>query len=199
MQCGFSPTPDARTDMRSDQQLLDAWQETDNRAFDELDRRYRARIHRRVQMQFSNEDSEDIVQETLLRLFLARTSLRDVSSLDELIDEQTSTTMLARSRGMRRRERLLFAVAREAITDDTARESCNRPDEELHAIELAAHVGESVNNLPGWCRRPFWLRVVQGKSATQAGAMLDTLPAIVDLWLDLARGLIAGDLRRSMC
>ena len=86
MQCGFSPTHDACTDTRSDQQLLDAWQETDNRAFDELDRRYRVRIHRRVQMQFSHEDSEDIVQETLLRLFLARTTLRDVSSLDELIE-----------------------------------------------------------------------------------------------------------------
>jgi hypothetical protein len=62
-----------RSDQRTDEQLLHAWNGSDRPAFDELDRRYRPRIRAlATSLRFTDEDADDIVQETLLGLYLSR-------------------------------------------------------------------------------------------------------------------------------
>ena len=198
----FSATPRAqpplRRDPRSDQQLLQALKGSDRGAFDELYRRYRPRIRQlAISMRFSDEDTEEIVQETLLALLAGRRSLRGDRTADRYICGLAATSVLARLRGEQRLKRLRLALAQVAGTDRTEREHSGQPDAGLQSSELTDHVDAAICNLPAWCRPAFWLRVVEGKSAKEASAALDLLPSTVDAWLQHARKHIAHELHSS--
>ena len=167
---------------------------TDPPTFAQLDRRYRSHIGQlAAAMRFSKEDAEDIVQETLLGLFLARATTRGEGA-DALIAELAATSASASERGGRRRKRLRVAAVCDAATERSARESTGQPDAALLTAELANLASTAVHNLPGWCRRPFWLRAVDGQSSTAAGAALNMIPSTVDMLLAHARRRIAIDM-----
>jgi RNA polymerase sigma factor (sigma-70 family) len=185
----------ARADERSDQQLLQAWNGRDRRAFAELDRRYRPLIrHLARSMRFRREDAEEIVQETLLSLFLGRRAYRDDCTPERFVSDLAATAVLAHERGVRRRTRLLSAAADAAATNRAEQECGGQPDEGLLTAELAAQIDAAVRRLRGRCRCVFRLRAMQGRSAREAGATLKLPPALVEVWLLLARRLIADQL-----
>lgn len=185
-----------RDDRRTDhQQPCEAWKGADRRAFEDLHRRYRPRILQlATSMRLNQEDAEEIVQETLLGLFLRRRTLGGDCPPDNLVGGLAAASVLARLLGDRRRTRLLSALAHAAVTDRAEREGRGQPDEGLLATELAARAGAAVRNLPGQGRRVFWLRAVEGQSEEEAGASLDMTPSLVDVWLLYARRLIAHSL-----
>ena len=186
-------------DTRSDEQLFQAWKGADRPAFQELDRRYRPRIRQlATSMKFSDEDAEEIVQETLLGLFLGRETFRGHPTPDSVICGLTATSILARLRGEHRRTRLLSALAHAAVADRAARECSGQPDERLRATDLATHANAVICKLPSWCRRAFWLRAIESQSAREAGATLDMTPSTVDMWLLHVRRLIASRLRSQL-
>ena len=147
-------------------------------------------------MRFSDEDAEEIVQDTLLGLFVGRETFRSDSASDHSIGSMVATSTLELDRGARHRTRLRRALAHAAVTDRADREWSGQPDERLLSTELAAHADAAVHNLPGWCRDAFWLRAMEGQSAKQVGAKLDMTPTMVDGVLLHARRLIADHLRR---
>lgn len=149
-------------DRRSDKQLFQAWKGTDRRPFRELDRRYRPRIHQlALSMRFSDEDAEEIAQETLLGLFLRGGALPGHTAPDNLICGLTATSVLARLRGERRQTRLRSALTHQAVTERTGRERGGQPDQRLRATRTNA----VVRKLPDWRWRAFRLRAAEGQKA----------------------------------
>lgn len=183
------------SDQRSDQALFQAWKGADHGAFRELDRRYRPRIlSLATSMKFSAEDAEEIVQETLLGLFLRRETFRHLSTPDDVICDLTATSFGARLRGERRRTRLQSVLVHSTAADRSERECRGQPNEGLLASDLASQVNILVRKLPVWCRRVVRLRAMEGQSAKEVGATLDMPPSTVNMWLLHARRFMAGEL-----
>ena len=189
------PRTDSRTDSRTARQLLDAWAKSDRSAFDELARRYRPSIFEGlISSSYTAEDAEDIAQETLLALFLSRPVRHEHRSVDALVADLTTAAALGKEKSRTRRARLTAKLKRSSHTHRAAREACQQPDDRLKAAELSAQVDVAINELPGWCRRPFWLRVVKGQSAKNISADLGMVPSTVTTCVRYARGLIANQI-----
>lgn len=134
---GYSVVP--TTDRRSNEQLLHAWNGSDREAFDELDRRFRPRIRAyATSLRFTEEDVEDIVQETLLALFVSRGMFRGNRTPDDFLFGLAATSVTALERGMRRRGRLRAAVAHAAVVHRSERERRGQPDARLRAVGLVS-------------------------------------------------------------
>jgi len=116
---------------QSDSQLFQSWNRSDDRAFAELDRRYRPRIRRLVKsMRFSDEDVEDIVQETLLNMFVERETLCGCNAPDRLVCNFAASCVLSRLRGEQRQARLRASLVSAAQRARAQNERSGQPDDE---------------------------------------------------------------------
>ncbi len=137
------------------------------------------------------EMAEDIAQETFLRAWLKRDSVRDPALLLQpwliRIARNLSVDWL---RTGQQRSRVLPLISLEDITVEPADHTAPTPRQAAGQAELNAQVTDAVMALPDELRQPVLLHFVEGMSASDIARMNGEAPSTVTRRLDRARDLL---------
>jgi len=170
----------------TDLQLMQAAQSGDYPAFEELVRRFHDRVYRLAfGMTKSEQDAEEVVQDTFLNAFRSLQSFRHDSAPGSWIFRIAANGALMKLR-TKRRKPLLSIEDMPSPSDDRRKraiwpvgEWSRQPEEKLLSRELAGHIEDAIERLPEKYRLVLLLRDVEGLNNEQvADALGLTLPTV---------------------
>jgi RNA polymerase sigma-70 factor (ECF subfamily) len=165
----------------------------DPRAFDDLCRALSPRLRRFFERRTSGaEVAADLVQETLLRAFLARDRFVPGADVTPWIFCIARRVGIDRARRAAFESRLLEGY--DAEDDATMRSHDALPDELLSSRQLAESVAASLAKLSASHRAAFELVLGDGLSASEVAARLGTTSSAVRLRTHRARQAVRADL-----
>ncbi|MFQ5649658.1 MAG: RNA polymerase sigma factor [bacterium] len=152
-----------RTDNRpSDEELIERFQKGDVYAFDLIVKRYKEQLLNFVYRFVGNqEEAEDIVQETFLRVYRKRKAYKRIAKFSTWI--YTIAGNLSRTELRRRKRRKLFSVTDMGFEDrdyEISDEGHN-PEDQVDGIIQEEIIQREINNLSPKFREVIILRDVQ--------------------------------------
>jgi RNA polymerase sigma-70 factor (ECF subfamily) len=170
----------------TDLQLMQAAQVGDYTAFEELVRRYHDRVYRLAfGMTKSEQDAEEVVQDTFLNAFRSLQAFRHDSAPGSWIFRIAANGALMKLRTKRRKPLLSIEDMPSSADDRRKRaiwpvgEWSRQPDEKLLSRELAGHIEDAIERLPEKYRLVLLLRDVEGLNNEQVADTLGlTLPTV---------------------
>lgn len=167
----------------SDQELLERSSSSDRLAFQVLVDRYGEKLYNLLQGMVSDWAlAEDLLQETLLRVYRRRGAARKIRDFRCFI--YAVACNLARDKLRKRRREVLM---REPSEIDCVADSSNRPDVQAEKGELRERIDSAIQNLSGKQRDVFLLRDIQGFSYVEIGKILKIRVGTVKSRLNRAR------------
>jgi len=190
---------DARAD-DSDEFLAERANAGDERAFEGLVVRYRARVYRLVRRLAGDDgDAQDALQETFLQVYRKLASFRGEARFATWLYRiaANAALMQRRARSRRRVESLEAFAPRfdeeggHAGTPDQLRAPC-LIEQALDRGRVAEKVRSAVDRLPEIYRTPFVLRDLDEMETAEVGAILGLEPAAVRQRVHRARLLLRG-------
>ncbi len=160
----------------SDEMLFFRVQQDDVQAFEVIVGRYRTRLYNCVyRMVHNTECSEDLVQETFLRVYRNRHNYKAISNLSTWI--YTIALNLARSE-LRKRKRRQFFSLNAKPHENSSREGIDLPDmragpgDHLEQNELGRAIQHAIDQLPEKYKTVIVLRDIEELSYEQIGEIL---------------------------
>ncbi len=181
--------PDYRND--SDESLMLRVGKGDRQAFDEIVRRYGAKmINLAYQITGNREVAEDIAQETFFRAYRSAPRYREISKFSTWL--YTIAINLCRNE-LRRRKFRIFSLEGMAEREENDKIRVDivdeklRPDGELERKELARMVRRAITSLPEKFRTPLVLRDIQGLAYDEIGKILKLPEGTVKSRINRAR------------
>jgi RNA polymerase sigma-70 factor, ECF subfamily len=171
----------------------------DARAFEEIVRRYQARVFRLACRLTSDTDAPDVLQETFLQVYRHLASFRGESQFGTWLYRIATNVALMHRRGRARRP----AESLEAFLprfDGNGRHAATpaelqvaaRADEVLDRQFLAARARDVVARLPDVYRDAFVLRDLEDVPTAEVARILDVEPATVRQRVHRARLMLRG-------
>lgn len=139
----------------------------------------------------SNQDAEEVLQETYLRAFAGLDTFRGESSLSTWLSRIAINEALSRLRGARRRQRSAEAFRAQAdIIPFPLSANTDDPERNMAQQQLLHLVETITDELPEPFRLVFMARVVEGISVEETAQLLGIQPATVKTRLHRARRLV---------
>jgi RNA polymerase sigma-70 factor (ECF subfamily) len=169
------------------------------RAFGSLYARHRHRVQRTIAMRVvCPEETEDLVQLTFLRAFLALPSFRGDAALSTWLLRIAVNVCNTHAQAERaRREGYPEIVAAEtAAVRDREPSHAQNPEERLMRMERRQLVVRGIRALPGRYRKAMWLRYVRDRSYLEIGRELRVPMGTVKTWLCRGRRRLKGEMER---
>jgi RNA polymerase sigma-70 factor, ECF subfamily len=176
-----------------EEKLLARLRAGDERAYEELVRRYGGSLLALARLRLRNrEDARDAVQETFLSVFRGLPRFRGRSSLSTWLHRILLNAVLMRIRTRRRRPETSLE---EWASASGAAEGFLHPSSSLHVsaeaalirAELQARVRSAVDSLPDSYRSVLALRDLQEMDTPAVARLLSTTPSSVRVRLHRAR------------
>ena len=133
----------------------------------------------------NKDEAEDIVQDTLVKLWQTRETLGNVNSLEALAVTMARNLALDRKGKMDNREMSL-----EPEKNDFMESAETAPDSRLMAYEATTFVQDTINGLPEKQRTIIQLRDIEGKSYKEIAAVLNITESDVKVTLFRARSTL---------
>lgn len=155
---------------KSDVELIEAFQQGDERAFTELVHRYQERIYwlaRRFQN--NHDDADEIVQEVFCNVYESLKEFRGESSFYTWLYRITVNASLSAVR--RARMRTFFRLDEILEQPESTEEA---PDDHLERVEQRSLIDEAVAGLPKKQKAVFILRYYDGLSYEEISKILKT-------------------------
>lgn len=174
------------TTSMSDADLVANLRSRDDAAYEELLRRYEARVYSLARSVTRNEtDAQDVLQDTFLSVFRKIDLFKERSSLSTWIYRIAMNTALMKIRKRKQDERMIPLDEYMPKYDETGHRVASMPDwpargdEVLERKELAAYLRESIGRLEPGYRTVFILRDQEGLSTEEVASILDlSVPAV---------------------
>ncbi|HDK35264.1 MAG TPA: sigma-70 family RNA polymerase sigma factor [Bacteroidetes bacterium] len=145
-----------------DEELIERFQNDDIRAFDEIVRRYKDPLLNFIYRFLGNRtESEDIVQETFLRVFRNKHAYRKVAKFSTWI--YTIAGNLAKTELRKRKKRNLLSISEIGYEDkdyEISDESLN-PEKEVNSTMYDEIIQQEIQNLSPKFREVIILRDIQ--------------------------------------
>lgn len=161
-------------------------------AFDEMYRRYHARIHRfLVRLAGQRELADDLVQDTWLA------AARNAASLAEDTDLGAWLFTIARNRHKSHRRWALVDWFRREGAAHAPRDPVPTPEAHASANATAAALEEALTELSPTYREVLLLSVIEGLDSGQVATVLDIKPEAVRQRLSRARAELSSRLDKE--
>ena len=146
----------------TDEELMQAYQLGDQKAFEELYRRHSAKVYGFVRSKVTSERADDVFQAIFMKLHISRSHY----------DPKFPFTPW------------LFTVCRSVLTDSFRKQGRNREDATGETIEMASETHESIEapslkELPSNQREAVRLRFQEDLTIDEIAKKLETSPANV--------------------
>lgn len=175
----------------SDESLIERVRNSDTEAFRLLFERYQPIVFRAALFRTRQIDaSHDVVQETFLRIWEHRSSLRPQLSFPALLYRVSGNIIrdLARRENTRDRLRRLVPVPAVSEGDD--------PEEALHLTQLEERLTTAINDhLPDRCRTVFLLSRFEGMTNSEIASLLGISVRTVEHQINHALRVMRRELR----
>ena len=146
----------------TDEELIERFQNGDLYAYDEIVRRYKDQLlNFAYRFLGEMEDSEDIVQETFLRVFRKKDAYKSIAKFSTWI--YTITGNLAKTELRRRKRRRLFSISSLGFEDKDYEipDSKRTPDEQVDTAVKDEMVQKAINSLSNKFKEVIILRDIQ--------------------------------------
>jgi RNA polymerase sigma-70 factor (ECF subfamily) len=168
----------------SDQDVVERVRAGDTALFEILIRRHNERIYRTARAVTGSEDeAEDVMQETYVRAFHGLPGFRGEASFSTWLTRIAVNEALARRRAGRR----LASVGSFSIDEELIMAEGGSPEDEAARGEMARIVGVAIDGLPEESRLVIALRDIQGLSTRETAATLELTETNVKVRLHRAR------------
>jgi RNA polymerase sigma-70 factor (ECF subfamily) len=176
------PASDGRFARFGESVLIEGAKKGESGAFEELARRYRPRVLRHLRaLCRSNEDTEDILQNVLLTVYLKINSFRGTSSFSTWLYRITLNAFLMHER-RQKRNRVFFVqdeILDACMEAAPPRETDSLPCSRLQVKEFAEKLASVLSELPGSYRDVLLLRDREDRSIREVSACLGlSIPAV---------------------
>lgn len=164
----YRPPPEGKTvtDLRElrDEELIVRVQQGQRRAFDEIVRRYKGRLHSFIlRMVHDPVEAEELTQDTLIRVYVHADKYREIARLSTWVF--TIATNLVRNRVRQRKRAPSLLTLNPAPDDDELPldppDPAADPSREVERRELARLISLATSRIPEKYRVPFLLREVE--------------------------------------
>lgn len=192
--------PSKRGDKRpSDEDLIERFQKGDAYAFDLIVKRYKEQLLNFVYRFVGNqEEAEDIVQETFLRVYRKRKAYKRIAKFSTWI--YTIAGNLSRTELRRRKRRKLFSVTDMGFEDrdyEISDEGYN-PENQVDGIIQEEIIQKEINSLSPKFREVIILRDVQELSYEEISKIIDVPIGTVKSRVNRGRLKLQGQLKYLM-
>jgi RNA polymerase sigma-70 factor (ECF subfamily) len=181
----------------TDEQLVAAYLEGDQKAFEELVERYKNRIYNLAYRMLGNaEDAYDLVQEVFLLLVRKLPSFRGESRFSTWLYRVALNACYDRARKGRNHLSLQESPGEdlpelgETLADDRA----VSPEENMERAEIRSRVQEAISKLPPKFRQVVVLHDIQGYDYREVAEILGISLGTVKSRLNRARNRLAREL-----
>ena len=141
-----------------------------------------------LRITMNREESEDIVQDTLLKLWQKRDDLDKVSNLESFALTMAHNLALDRKEKYENRN-----VSLDEVTHDRTDEHQMSPDAILSSQERKSQIEHIINSLPEKQRTIIQLRDIEGKTYKEIAAILSLTEADVKVTLFRARNKLKDE------
>lgn len=175
----------------SERELLERLRDSDQEAFRRLFEKYQPVLFRYIHHSLHEaDDAHDVVQETFVRVWDLRASLKPDLSLLALLFRVSRNLVRDRVKHQAVRKRL------EPDVPPSLHASAENPEEVLHAHVLEERINEIVRTkLPAKCREVFLLSRVEGMSNTEIGERLGITVKTVENQITRGLNVLRRELR----
>src|SRR6266853_4019013 len=175
--------PNIEQPVSEEMQLVRAAKQGDDKAFEELVRRYDRNVFRIAQHITQNrEDAEDVVQDAFLKAYGNLNQFQEQSKFYTWLVRIAVNEALMKLR--RRRPERMVSLDEEVKTEDDSvpREVADwspNPEQQYNQAELKEILSKTIQGLPPSFRTVFVLRDVEGLSTEETAEALDlSIPAV---------------------
>jgi len=194
-----SPGAAVREQLRAldDSDLVAAFLDGEERAFQELVERYQTRLLNFIYRTIGDrERGEDLVQEVFIRVYRHMHRFDRSKKFSTWIYTIASNLAKNELRNRSRNPLVFFQTIKKNWQDDDRplqfEDSSSRPDDMYHKRHLRALVEETVAKLPEHHRQVFVLRELEGKSYEEIAEITDCNLGTVKSRLNRARNAFAS-------
>jgi len=144
--------------LQDDKQLVNRFQKGEERAFNELVRKYQTQIYAVARgMMRSHEEAEDIVQEVFIRVYQRLNNFRGDSTFFTWIYRITVNLSLNALR--KRKARQILSIDNTGLSIAS---KADHPDIKMEKAETMERIARAIEKLPGKQKMVFTLRYYQG-------------------------------------
>jgi RNA polymerase sigma-70 factor (ECF subfamily) len=184
----------------SDHALIEATKNGDERAFDEIVRRYRNPITNYL-YRFLNdyEEAVDLAQETFVRVYFAIDRYHTDYAFSTYIYRIATNLAISEIRKRKRRRILsltgLFQIETEDNTEFQPPDERSLPDADLIDDERSKIISRAIATLPEKYRVPIILRDIEGRSYDEIAAIMDLGLGTTKSRISRARALLKEKLK----
>lgn len=185
----------------TDEELIGRFQDGDIYAFEQIVKRYKDQLlNYAYRFLGAIEDSEDIVQETFLRVFRKRKAYRNIAKFSTWI--YTITGNLAKTELRRRRKKKLFSISGLKYTNKEYEipDRKRGPDERADGVVMDEIIQKAIDSLSPKFREVIILRDIQELSYDEISKIIKIPLGTVKSRVNRARlklQEILGDLFKS--
>ena len=167
---------------KSDLLLIKEWRHGDASSYEELTKRYAAKIYSlALRLMKDPEDAEEVLQDVFVTIYRKIESFEGKSSFSSWLYRVTFNAALMKLRKRRTANSISLEDALTQINLSSAQISVNQAEAERAATrgQLAAALEEEVQRLPAEYRMVFVLKDVDGLTSREVSKILDiSVPAV---------------------
>lgn len=161
---GVIPSKEGVTvDKLSDEELIYCFQEGDNNAYNEIVKRYKDRLINFVYRYVgSYDDSEDIVQDTLVKVYVSKHLYKEVAKFSTWI--YTIAINLAKTKLIKKQKYKIFSLSTaydDGEKDFDIKDEAYLPDVEANSKFQEEHIQKALSAIPENYRKLVVLRDVE--------------------------------------
>lgn len=197
----FIMAEEEKVDLKSmtDEELILSFQNDNMQAYNILVQRYKDQLFNYI-YRFLNDSqvSEDMLQETFLRLYKNKHYYKEVAKFSTWI--YTIAGNLAKTELRRKKRRNIFSINNYTHDDrDFEIEDDNMtPDREVESDNLTKHIHDAMEKLPEVFKEVLLLRDVQGLEYDEIAEITDTPLGTVKSRINRGRAKLASMLKYLM-
>ena len=147
----------------TDEELILSFQQGDSNAYNELVRRYKDRLINFVYRYVgSYDDSEDIVQDTLVKLYVSKHLYKEIAKFSTWI--YTIAINLAKTKAIKKQKYKVFSLSTAYEDEDKefdVKDEAYLPDVDANSKFQEEHIQKALNSIPENYRKLVILRDVE--------------------------------------
>lgn len=157
----------------TDEELILSFQNGDEKAYNEIVRRYKDRLTNFIYRYVGSLDEcEDIVQDTLVKVYISKDLYKEIAKFSTWI--YTIAINLAKTRAIKRQKHKIFSLS-SAYTDDEKdfdiTDESMKTDLEVSSSIQEVHIQKALNSIPDNYRKLVILRDVEDFSYEEISEM----------------------------
>lgn len=157
----------------SDEQLIFSFQEGDNKAYDEIVRRYKDRLTNFIYRYVGNyDDCDDIVQDTFIKVYVSKHLYKEIAKFSTWI--YTIAINLAKTKIVKKQKYKIFSLSSQSEEDDKdfdIPDDAFLPDVNANAKFQNEHIQKALNSISENYRKLVILRDIEDFSYEEIAEM----------------------------